>query len=145
MGLSIEKFAEKYNLKLKTLTIDEVVSPYPRTILIPECPKCKNNLFLSHPEYRGDPFIERKRMDGVFGAKYPKRRKWIVACWTSGCDFYIALTKKDLVQCPICKHYFMDEYSLYDHMRFQCTRKARTPEMLKKAGVDKYLGGLMVV
>ena len=41
MGLSIEEFARKHGLKLKNLTIEIVVSPYPRTILIPECPKCK--------------------------------------------------------------------------------------------------------
>jgi len=145
MGLSLEEFARKHGLKLKNLTIEIVVSPYPRTILIPECPKCKNNLFLSHPEIRPDPFIERKRTEGIFGVKYPKNRRWIVACWTADCDFYIALTKKELVQCPECKRFYMDEYSLYDHMRFQCTRAARTEQMLKKAGVDKYLGGLMVV
>ena len=145
MGLSLEEFAIKYKLKLKNLTIDKVVSPYPRTILIPECPKCQNNLFLSHPEYRADPFIEAKRVDGTFGAKYPHNRKWLVSCWTIECDFHISLTKKDLVQCPECKRYYMDLYSLYDHMRFQCTRAAKTPEMLKKAGVDKYLDGLMIV
>ena len=145
MGFSLEEFANKHGLKLKTLTIDKVVSPFPRKILLPECPKCKNNLFLSHPEFRPDPFIENKRVEGVFGSKYPKHRKWIVACWTAACDFYIVLTKKDLVQCPECKLYYMDQYSLYDHMRFQCTRAARTPEMLKKAGVDKYLGGLMAI
>jgi hypothetical protein len=145
MGLSLEEFTKKHKLKLKNLTIDKVVSPFPRTILIPECPKCKNNLFLSHPEYRADPFIEAKREDGTFGTKYPHNRKWLVSCWTVECDFYIALTKKELIQCPECKLYYMDLYSLYDHMRFQCTRAARTPEMLKKAGVDKYLGGLMIV
>lgn len=30
-------------------------------------------------------------------------------------------------------------------MRFQCTSRAKTKEMLKKAGVDKYTGGLMEV
>lgn len=145
MGVSLEKFAEEYGLNLKTITIDETVSDNPRTILIPECPKCKNNLFLTHPEYRADPFIESKRNEGIFGVKYPGHRKWLVSCWTANCDFYIALIKKDLVQCPECKRYFLEEYSLYDHMRFQCTRNARTPEMLKSAGVDKYLGGLMVV
>lgn len=145
MGLSLEEFAKKHGLGIKSLTIDEAVSPYPRTVLLPECPKCKNNLFLSHPEYRADPFIEKKRDAGIFGVKYPGNRKWLVACWTYNCDFHIALLKKDLVRCPECKQYYMDQYSLYDHMRFQCTRNARTPEMLKKAGVDKYLGGLMVV
>jgi hypothetical protein len=145
MGLTLEEFAEKYKLKLKSMTIDEVVSPFPRTILIPECPKCKNNIFLSHPEYRPDPFIESKRDEGVFGSKYPQNRKWLAACWTAECDFFIALRKSDLVQCPECKRYYLDMYSLYDHMRYQCTRAARTPKMLKKAGCDKYLGGLMVV
>ena len=145
MGLSLEEFAKKHKLKLKNMTIDEVVSPFPRTILLPECPKCKNNLFLSHPEIRPDPFIETKRDEGTFGTKYPNRRKWLVACWTADCNFYITLTKSDLVQCPVCKQYYMDLYSLYDHMRFQCTRAAGTPEMLKKAGADKYLGGLMAV
>jgi hypothetical protein len=145
MGLSLEDFAKKHGLKLKTLKIDEVVSPFPRTIILPECPKCKNNLFLSHPEYRADPFIEAKRDDGVFGPKFPKRRKWLVSCWTVECDFYIALTKAELVQCPECKRHFMDNYSLYDHMRYQCTHRARTIDMLKKAGVDKYAAGLMVV
>jgi len=145
MGLSLEKFTKKFGLKIKTLTIEESVSPYPRTVLLPECPKCKNNLFLSHPEYRPDPFIESKRNAGIFGTKFPKHRKWIVACWTFDCDFYIALLMKDLLQCPECNRYYLDEYSLYDHMRYQCTQKARTPEMLRKAGVDKYMGGLMVV
>jgi hypothetical protein len=145
MGLSIEEFTKKYGLKIKTMTIDKVVSAYPRTILLPECPKCKNNLFLTHPEYRPDPFIESKRDEGVFGVKFPKNRKWLVACWTVGCDFYIALRKSDLVQCPECNRYFMDLYSLYDHMRYQCTQRAREPQTLRKAGVDKYLGGLMVV
>ena len=145
MGLSLEAFTKKHGIKTKQLTIDEAVSPYPRTILLPECPKCKNNLFLSHPEYRADPFIEAKRDDGIFGVKFPKNRKWLVACWTNDCDFYIPLVRSDLVQCPECKRYYMDEYSLYDHMRYQCTRKAKTPEMLKTAGVEKYMGGLMVV
>ena len=145
MGLSLEAFAKKYGLKLKSMQIDETVSPFPRVILLPECPKCGNNLFLTHPIYRRDPFIEAKRDDGVYKVKYPQRRKWLVGCWTNDCDFYIALTKKDLVQCPECKRYYLDEYSLYDHMRYQCTKKASSPEMLKKAGVDKYLGGLMVV
>lgn len=145
MGLTLEEFVQKHGLKIRSMTIDESVSPYPRTILLPQCPKCSNNLFLSHPEYRPDPFIEAKRDDGVFGKKYPQNRKWIVACWTDECDFYITLLKSDLVQCPECNRYYMDIYSLYDHMRFQCTRKARTPEMLKKAGCDKYTGGLMVV
>jgi hypothetical protein len=145
MGLSLDKFAKKYGLKLKSMTIDEAVSPYPRTIQLPECPKCKNNLFLSHPLHRPDPFIESKRNDGVYGSKYPHNRKWLVGCWTDGCDFYIALKLQDLVRCPECKMYYMDEYSLYDHMRYQCSRKARTPEMLRKAGVDRYLGGLMVI
>jgi hypothetical protein len=145
MGLSLEAFAAKYGLKLKSMAIDEVVSPFPRTILLPECPKCQNNLFLSHPEHRPDPFIENKRDDGVFGTKYPKRRKWLVGCWTADCDFHIALKKSDLVQCPECKRHFMDQYSLYDHMRYQCTHEARTDEMLKKAGVEKYHAGLMVV
>ena len=39
----------------------------------------------------------------------------------------------------------MDQYSLYDHMRYQCTHEARMDEMLKKAGVEKYHAGLMVV
>ena len=71
MGLSLEDFAAKYGLKLKTMNIDEAVSPFPRKILLPECPKCKNNLFLSHPELKADPFIETKRESGVFGKKYP--------------------------------------------------------------------------
>jgi len=145
MGLSLEDFAAKYGLKLKTMYIDEAVSPFPRKILLPECPKCKNNLFLSHPEYKADPFIESKRESGIFGKKYPNNRKWLVACWTSECDFHIALRKADLVQCPECKRHFMDEYSLYDHMRYQCTRNASTLEMLKQAGVDHYHAGLMVV
>jgi len=145
MGLSLEEFAKKYKLKLKSMTIDKVVSPYPRTILLPECPKCKNNLFLSHPMHRPDPFIEDKRTGGVFGVKYPKNRKWLVACWTDKCDFYVALKKSDLVQCPECKRYFLDKYSLYDHMSYQCTRNAKTYEQLKKAGVDKYKAGLMII
>jgi hypothetical protein len=145
MGLSLEAFAKKYGLNLKSMNIDESVSPYPRKILLPECPKCKNNIFLSHPEQRADPFIETKREQGIFGSKYPKHRKWLAACWTSSCDFYLALKKTDLVQCPVCKRYYLDEYSLYDHMSYQCTKKARTIEMLKKVGVDKYRGGLMVV
>ena len=145
MGLSLQKFAEKYNLKIKSMNIEKCVSPYPRKILLPECPQCKNNLFLSHPEYRPDPFIEVKRNDGVFGVKYPKNRKWLVACWTQDCNFFISLLKKDLVQCPECKRYYLDEYSLYDHMCYQCTQAARSEEMLKKAGVDKYHAGLMVI
>ena len=47
MGFSLEEFANKHGLKLKTLTIDKVVSPFPRKILLPECPKCKNTVFVS--------------------------------------------------------------------------------------------------
>ena len=143
MGLSLEEFAKKHKLKLKNMTIDKVISQFPRTILIPECPKCNNNLFLSHPEYRPDPFIEVKRENGTFGTKYPHNRRWLVSCWTVDCDFYIALTKKDLVQCPECKQYYMDLYSLYDHMRFQCTRKAQEKESLVAAGCGMYIGDLM--
>jgi hypothetical protein len=145
MGLSLEEFAKKHGLKLKSMAIDEAVSPYPRTILLPECPKCKNNLFLSHPEYRPDPFIEAKRDEGIFGKRYPNNRKWLVGCWTGDCGFHIRLLKSEIVQCPECKRYYMDLYSLYDHMRYQCTRKARTIDLLKKAGCDKYSAGLMVI
>jgi hypothetical protein len=144
MVYTLQEFSKKYNLKIKLMDIDRAVSPYPRTILLTECPKCKNNLFLSHPMHRPDPFIELKREEGIYGVKYPKNRRWLVSCWTNNCDFYIALSVKDLAQCPECKQYFIDDYSLYDHMRFQCTRRARTLDMLKKANVDKYMGALVV-
>ncbi len=145
MGLPLDVFAKKYGLRIKSMNIDNSVSDFPRTILLPECPKCKNNLFLSHPTYRADPFIEHKRAAGVFGCKYPMHRRWLLACWTAVCDFFIALRIEDLVQCPECKKYFAEEYTLFDHMRYQCTSNARSIEMLKKAGVEKYMGGLMVV
>ena len=145
MGYSLEDFAQKFKVRIKSMKIDESVSPYPRTILLPQCPKCGSNLFLSHPTYRPDPFIEIKRREGMFGKKFPNNRRWLMSCWTYECDFYIALLQSDLVQCPECKRHFAEEYTLCDHMRFQCTRRAQSPEMLKKAGVDKYLGGLMIV
>jgi ribosomal protein S27AE len=145
MGYTLLEFLKNHGLNKKSLDIDESVSPFPRTIQLPECPKCGNNLFLSHPNYKPDPFIENKRQEGIYGAKYPKNRKWLVGCWTGNCNFSIPLTKNDLVQCPECKRHFMEDYSLYDHMRYQCTRSARSPEMLKKAGVERYLGGLMVI
>ena len=50
------------------------------------------------------------------------------------------LTKKDLTQCPECKKHFMEKYALYDHMRFQCTKKTREKNALVKAGVQMYIG-----
>ena len=145
MGYTLDEFLKKFELKLKTMDIDETVSPFPRKILLPECPKCKNNLFLSHPIKKPDPFIESKREEGIFGEKLTKRNRWIIACWTANCDFVIPLKQKELLQCPECKQYYLNDYSLYDHMRFQCTDKAQSTEMLKKAGVEKYAGGLMVI
>jgi len=127
------------------MQIDESVSKYPRVIRLPGCPKCGNYLFLYHPIRKRDPFIRAKVMEGVLKDKIFEHQEWFMSCWTPECDFFITLEKDDLAECPECNKYYAENYSLYDHMRYQCTKKAADRETIIKAGVGEYLQEMQIV
>ncbi len=137
--ITIEEFAARHGTGIGTMTIDPEVSKFPREIRIPACPRCKGSLYLSHPVHRNDMMIEAKRNDGPLKGKVPEDNKWLSSCWTAECDFFIALKLSDLVKCPECGRHCMEGYTLYDHMRYQCTGKAAHPDSIKKAGVGQYM------
>lgn len=137
--ISIEEFAEKHGTGIKTMTIEPGVSDHPREIRIPQCPQCGGPLFLSHPVHRPDMNIEAKREAGPLADKVMDNQLWLGSCWTAECDFFIAFRLSDLLQCPECGRHCMEGYTLYDHMRYQCTKKAARPESLRRAGVEKYM------
>ncbi|MCK5561762.1 MAG: hypothetical protein KAJ51_14270 [Thermoplasmata archaeon] len=127
------------------MQIDDSISQYPRLIRLPECPACGNYLFLYHPIRKRDPFIASKVIEGVLKESVGEAQEWIVACWTTDCDFFLSIAQDDLAECPECKKRFAETYSLYDHMRFQCTKKAAARETIKKAGAGEYLGEMQTV
>lgn len=143
MALTLEEFEKKYGIAFKQMEIEKGVSISPRTILVPKCPECGGTLYLYHPEKKTDPFIWYKVTDGVLKDKLIIISGWIATCWTDNCDFYLEFDEEELAQCPECKRFTLDLYSLYDHMRFQCSRKAQERETLQKAGCDMYIGDLM--
>ncbi len=143
--LSLEAFAKKHKLKITTMQIDEGVSKFPRVIRLPECPKCNNYLFLYNPLYKRDPFISSKITEGVLQEKVSEAQEWLMACWTLECDFFIELEAAELAICPECNKYYAEKYSLFDHMRFQCTKKAADRETIIKAGVGEYLQELSLL
>jgi hypothetical protein len=143
--LSIDQFAKKHNLKITTMQIDDSISKFPRLIRLLECPDCGNYLFLYHPIRKRDPFISSKVIEGVLKDRVDEAQEWIVACWTADCDFFLAISQDDLAECPECKKRFPETYSLYDHMRFQCTKKAADRDTIKKAGAGEYLQEMQIV
>ena len=143
MPLTLEEFEKKYNIVYKQQDIEEGVSIYPRTILVPKCPDCGKTLYLYHPEKKLDPFITFKITDGILKNKLKGESKWIAACWTNNCEFFIEFPEEELARCPECSRYALELYSLYDHMRFQCTRNAQKREVLEEAGVGMYIGDLL--
>ena len=146
MALTLEEFTKRYKLGIKQMYIEPGTSRFPRTILIPECPKCGNYLFLYNAELKPDPFIGVKVRARILENKIDNDEdQWLVTCWTDDCDFFIRLDENELARCPECNRYCMEKYALYDHMRFQCTRKAAAIESLRKVGVDMYIGGLDAV
>ena len=140
---TLEDFAKEHGLEVGKMTIERAVSPFPRDILLPKCPKCGNWLYLYHSQHRPDPFIGAKLLVGPMKEYDIKPGTWIAADWTDGCDFYIALDKYDLAECPVCHKRLMELYSLYDHMKFQCEEKARSDELIRKAGAGMYLAALV--
>jgi hypothetical protein len=62
-----------------------------------------------------------------------------MSCWSADCDFYLPIDKDDLVECPVCSKKYADTYTLYDHMRYQCTKEAADRDMIVKAGAGQYL------
>lgn len=144
MGLTLEEFAAKRQLKIGVMHIDNVVSPNARDIQLPLCPKCGKFLFLYHKKEKADPFILSKCMFGILKDKKIKDNKWVVTCWTEQCDYYLLVPRKDIVKCPECKRFFMDYYSLYDHMRYQCTQKAKLGDRIRAAGAGMYVKDMLL-
>ena len=143
-ALTLTQFASKHTLEITTMTIDDVVSPYPRTIRLPQCPKCENYLFLYNPIYKRDPFIAAKVSEGVLSDKISEDEEWFMSCWTVDCEFYLPIDIDDLVECPLCYKKYADTYTLYDHMRFQCKKEAADRDMIIKAGAGQYLQELSI-
>jgi len=143
MALTMEEFEKKFGIKYKQMDIDEGVSIYPRTILVPKCPECGGTLYLYHHQKKLDPFIAYKINDGVLKDHSISDEDWLVTCWTNNCEFLLKLSETELAKCPECGRFALELYSLYDHMRFQCTRKAQERETLKAAGCEMYIGDLM--
>jgi len=144
MGLTLEEFSEKHNLKIGVMHIDNVISPHERDINLPLCPKCGKYLFLYHKKEKADPFILSKCLFGILKDKKIKENRWVVTCWSEECDFFFLLPRKDIVKCPACKRHFMEYCSLYDHMRYQCTTEARTNDVIRKAGAGMYVQELLL-
>jgi len=145
MAKSLEELAEKNGWEIGTMHIDNVVSPFPRDIRIPLCPKCGSYLFLFHSEKKQDPFIGAKVIAGILAERNIKPRSWIATCWTENCDYFLVFKQKDLATCPECNRYFMEYYSLYDHMKFQCTDRAKDNQLIRKAGADMYIADLVAL
>lgn len=145
MARSLEELAEENGWEIGTMHIESVVSPFPRDIRIPLCPKCRNYLFLFHSEKKQDPFIGAKVIVGCLAEKNIKPRSWLATCWTEGCDYYLIFQEKDLAVCPECNRHFMEYYSLYDHMKFQCTDRAKENRMIRKAGAGMYIADLVAL
>jgi hypothetical protein len=143
MALTLEEFEERFGIKYKQMDIEEGVSIYPRTILVPKCPECGSNLYLYHHEKKLDPFITHKLSDGILNDRVEDKTRWIAACWTENCEFFLVFDEADLAKCPECNRFALELYSLYDHMRFQCTRKAQEKESLVAAGCGMYIGSLI--
>ncbi|UCH88850.1 MAG: hypothetical protein JSV49_11515 [Thermoplasmata archaeon] len=143
MPLTMEEFQERYKVTYKNMEIEEGVSIYPRTILVPKCPECGSTIYLYHSEKKMDTFMGYKIKDGILKDQVTEEPQWLATCWTDNCPFVIILEENDLARCPECGRFALELYSLYDHMRFQCTRKAQEKETMKSAGVDRYFGDLM--
>jgi hypothetical protein len=137
--VSLVEFCARHGTGIMTMRIDADVSPFPRTIRIPSCPRCGGALYLSHRNFRADPNIEAKRQAGPIKDKVPPDNLWLSSCWTADCDFFIAFGEADLLACPECGRRCMEGYTLYDHMRYQCTDKASHPDSLRAAGVEDYM------
>ena len=142
--LSLTDFAKKHNLEIADMTIDHVVSPFPRVIHLPQCPKCENYLFLYHPIDKRDPFIAAKVTEGILKDEVGEVEKWLMSCWTADCDFYLPIDQDDLAECPECNKKYSDLYTLYDHMRYQCTKEAADRDTIIKAGAGEYLQELSI-
>lgn len=138
-AMTLEEFSRRHGTGVGTMSIDPDVSPFPRTIKIPTCPKCEGYLFLSHPVHRADPNVEAKREAGPLEGKVPPERKWLAACWNAECDFFITFRLSELLKCPECGRRCMEGYTLYDHMAHQCTAAARDLEKIREAGVGRYI------
>jgi ssDNA-binding Zn-finger/Zn-ribbon topoisomerase 1 len=143
MAYTLEEFMKKFEINYEQMDIEEGVSVYPRTILVPKCPECGGTLYLYHPEKKMDPFIGHKVTDGILQAKLGGETKWLATCWTNNCPFYAKFKEEELARCPECSRFALELFSLYDHMRFQCTKKAQEKETLEKAGVGMYISDLM--
>jgi uncharacterized protein YbaR (Trm112 family) len=144
MGFTLEEFASKHKLKIGTMHIDNVVSHNERDIQLLTCPECGKFLFLYHKKEKADPFILAKVLFGILKDKKIKDTKWVVTCWTEDCGFHLIVPKKDIVKCPECKRFFLDYYSLYDHMRYQCTQNARLSERIRGAGAGMYVKDMLL-
>jgi transposase len=143
MALTLEEFEEKYGIKFKQMDIEEGVSIYPRTILVPKCPECGGTLYLYHHEKKLDPFITHKLTAGILKDKVENKDHWLAACWTDNCEFAQEFNESELAKCTECSRFALELYSLYDHMRYQCTRNAQERETLVAAGCGMYIGDLM--
>jgi hypothetical protein len=144
MPLTLEEFQKKYGINYKQMDIQEGVSIYPRTIMVPKCPECGGTLYLYHCEKKLDPFITYKVNEGVLkDSACSEGPKWLATCWTNNCSYFVEFEEAELAHCPECKRYALELYSLYDHMKYQCTRNAQKRETLEAAGVGMYIGDLM--
>jgi hypothetical protein len=84
-------------------------------------------------------------MAGILSDKGIAPRQWLGTCWTDNCDFHVDLDEKELVTCPECNRFFMEYYSLYDHMKFQCTAAAKDNKMIREAGAGMYIADLVAL
>ncbi len=143
MGLDLVDFCRVHGLPIGTVQIEPGVSPYPRTIMIPLCPQCDKPIYLYNKNERPDPIISSK-----FGEEFDddvKKHEWIASCWTAGCDFYIPFEEEQLLRCHYCRHHFMNNHHLWDHMMFQCTPDARATAQKMSQGLGVQSAPPMVV
>ena len=88
----------------------------------------------------GSEIIVRRGCHGQINAI---RREGLQYYCAITCDYFIEFDEAELAKCPECSRYALELYSLYDHMRYQCTRKAQDKETLIAAGCGMYIGDLM--
>jgi len=132
-------------MEIGSMTIEAAVSDFPREIRIPVCPKCGHFIYLFHSERKPDPFIGAKVLLRVLAEKNIPPRTWLTTCWTDDCDFYLTFKEEDLAKCPECNLWFMEYYTLYDHMKFQCTETARDNNRIREAGAGMYISDLVAL
>lgn len=145
MPYTIEELSEKFKVELGTMHIDADVSRFERDVFLPKCPQCGNWLFLYNKTGKMDPFIQAKVEVGCLKEKELTDEDWIMTCWTEDCNFYIHLNEQDIVRCPECQRPCSDYYTLFDHMRAQCTKHAREDKTIRDAGAGMYLGNLVAM